>query len=200
MKKINRTNFIPLLITLMLMTCVLIGCSNAATQSKETTQVTVEEETTEVAESDVVPEEVTAEEPEVVEEKQPAEETLANELIMNSDPIQDWVKTLEEDDLKFIIYNDVEGYKQILNDGETYHMKKDDKIFLYHPVGGINNIKVLTPEIYIKAEGVIYTDCGYSVDILWQDKEVVTYGEELIMSGNDQTPKSVTCTFYKATE
>lgn len=134
-----------------------------------------------------------------VEDEEIQEEALANEIIINSDPIDEWVRSFEEENLKYIIYNDVQGYKQILNDGETYHMKKDDKIFLYRPMGVVLECKVLTPDVPAGTGNEFNTVKGYSVDILWKDKDVVTYGEQLTMKGIDE-PMSITCTFYKATE
>ncbi len=197
---------IRLMAILAIMSLFMFGCGKTQVPADTNTQnedVVLEapETTTEVEEPQ---EEETVEvvEPEVEEEpveEEPAEETLANELIMNSDPIADWVSTLEEDDVKFIIYNDVEGYKQILNDGETYHMKKDDKIFFYHPLAVIVKSRLLTVDVPAKIQDEVNVARGYSVEIVWKDKDVVTYGEELTMKEYPE-PKSVTCTFYKATE
>lgn len=212
--KISK-KFLHALIIFTMMSFFMFGCRNAesdtdtstetetiATEAPETATEIENPQKEEVEESEVVPEEEVAEEPEVEEEpvvEEPAEEPLANEIIMNSAPIADWVSTLEEEDVKFIIYNDVEGYKQILNDGETYHMKKDDKIFLYRPSGVVTKCRLLTLDVRARTGEEVNTPRGYSVDIGWKDMDVVTYGEELTMEEYPE-PKSVTCTFYKATE
>jgi len=206
MKKRNRKNLVQLMATLAIMSLFLFGCgkTEAATDTNtekedvvaEAPAVAVDvEKPQEEAEVMVEPE---ADEAPAVEE--PAEETLANEIIMNSDPIADWVSILEEEDLKFIIYNDVEGYKQILNDGETYHMKKNDEIFLYHPAGNVLKARVLTTDVPTKpGKENIFIAKGNTFQISWKDKDVVTYGEELTLEGYPE-PKSITCTFYKAIE
>ena len=206
MKKTNKTNLVVrTLVILTIMSFFMFGCGKTEvatdTTEKEDVVVEVPETTTEVEEPQKE-ESVEAVEPEVEEEpvvEEPAEEPLANEIIMNSAPIADWVSTLEEEDVKFIIYNDVEGYKQILNDGETYHMKKDDKIFLYRPSGVVTKCRLLTLDVRARTGEEVNTPRGYSVDIGWKDMDVVTYGEELTMEEYPE-PKSVTCTFYKATE
>ena len=206
MKKTNKTNLVVrTLVILTIMSFFMFGCGKTEvatdTTEKEDVVVEVPETTTEVEEPQKE-ESVEAVEPEVEEEpvvEEPAEEPLANEIIMNSAPIADWVSTLEEEDVKFIIYNDVEGYKQILNDGETYHMKKDDKIFLYRPSGVVTKCRLLTLDVRARTGEEVNTPRGYSVDIGWKDMDVVTYGEELTMEEYPE-PKSVTCIFYKATE
>lgn len=202
----SSKKFVRLVIIVTIMSFFMFGCGKTQVPTDTSTEkeglvVETPETTTEVVQPQ---EEEMAEvvEPEVEEdpvEEDPAEETLANEIIMNSDPIADWVTTLEEEDLKFIIYNDVEGYKQILNDGETYHMKKDDKIFLYHPAGNIKDETVLTPETPASSGSEIFISTGFSLEILWKDKDVVTYGREMLIEGFDEYT-SITCTFYKATE
>lgn len=199
-----KKNLVQLMTILAIMSLFMFGCgkteaTTGTNTEKEDVVVETPEATTEVEEPQKE-ETVEVVEPEVEEEpvEEPAEETLANEIIMNSDPIADWVSTLEEEDLKFIIYNDVEGYKQILNDGETYHMKKDDKIFLYHPAGNIKDETVLTPETPASSGSEIFISTGFSLEILWKDKDVVTYGREMLIEGFEYT--SITCTFYKPTE
>lgn len=197
--------FLHALVILTLMSFFMFGCGNAevpADTKTETNDVAAEApETTAEVEEPMVEESAEVAEPEDEEsvEEQLAEETLANELIMNSDPIADWVSTLEEEDLKFIIYNNVEGYKQILNDGETYHMKKDDKIFFYHPLAVVQKNRILTVDVPVKIQDEVNVARGYSVEIVWKDMDVVTFGLELTMEEYPE-PKSVTCTFYKATE
>ena len=204
MKKRNRKNLVRLMAILAIMSLFMFGCgkTEVATDTnteKEDVVVEVPETTTEVEEPQEEMVEVV--EPEVEEEpveEEPVEETLANELIMNSDPIQDWVATLGEDNVKFIIYNDVEGYKQVLNDGETYHMKKDDKIFFYHPLGVIVKTRSLNVDVPTKP-GDVNVARGNSLEIVWKDEDVVTFGLELTMEEYPE-PMSVTCTFYKPTE
>lgn len=207
MKKRNRKDLVRLMVILTIMSFFMFGCGKTEVVTDTNTNTEKEDvvvevpETTEVEESQKE-ETVEVAEPETEEEpvvEEPAEETLANEIIMNSDPIADWVSTLEEDDVKFIIYNDVEGYKQILNDGETYHMKKDDKIFFYHPLAVIKETRVLTVDVPAKTQDEVNVARGYSVEIVWKDADVVTYGREVTMEEYPE-PKSVTCTFYKATE
>ncbi len=211
--KISK-KFLHALIIFTMMSFFMFGCRNAesdtdtstetetiATEAPETATEIENPQKEEVEESEVVPEEEVAEEPEVEEEpvvEEPAEEPLANEIIMNSDPIADWVSTLEEEDVKFIIYNDVEGYKEILNDGDTYHMKKDDKIFFYHPLAVIVKTRSLNVDVPTKP-GDVNVARGNSLEIVWKDTDVVTFGLELTMEEYPE-PKSVTCTFYKATE
>jgi len=110
---------------------------------------------------------------------------------------------IQEKNLKFVIYNDVEGYKQILNDGESYHMKKDDKIFLYRPFGIVTDERFLTFDVPINPGDDLHTNYGLTRGISWEDAEVpldkAQFGEEFTIEGFDE-PLSITCTFYKPEE
>ncbi len=209
-----KKNLVRLVAISVIMTFVIFGCGKTESvvtevnPSSEAEASKVEEKNPEPAQEEVKESEKVDEEhtetavaEEVKEEEsaepQEEEEPLANELVMNSDPIDQWAATLGETNLKFIIYNDVEGYKQVLNDGEAYHMKKDDKIFLYHDFGTIEDRKFLTPEVRSGSGNEVSSPYGYDLVFLW-DADVLTYGEELIISGKE--PAQITCTFIKAEE
>ena len=137
--KNNNTKSIVLLIT-----CILMGCSNATSQSEETTQpetqVTATEEPTEVEESEVVPEEVVAKEPEEVVTEEPTQPEEVEEPVATDEPVEvsikehadltNYIATLDPDQPEIIIYNKFEMYMIHMKEGQHYQLKAEDEIIV----------------------------------------------------------------------
>lgn len=123
------------ILSLTLTAFLLCGCGNseAAAPVEEVPEVTEEQVTEEPKEEVQQPaEEETAEE----EVQQPTKETAEGEVTeeleysYDANSIEEYMKTLDPKKPVIVIYNEEEGYKLKLKEGQEYTLKQNDRIFL----------------------------------------------------------------------
>jgi len=132
-----KKNLVRLITIVTIMAFFLFGCgkTQVVTTTEEPKEEAVEAETqtdlqqpeAEKEEVKEVEEQTENQEQEVVEE---VKEESELEYIYDDISIDDYMKSLEPKKPVVVIYNEEEGYKIKLRDGQKYFMRNNDRIFL----------------------------------------------------------------------
>ncbi len=139
----KQKRFITTLLTFAFMAITLTACSSSEATGETTATQETQEIVVESVEEEVV-EETTQTVVEEVKEETPQTETSESQKILtkedidvNSDlPGEEWIASIGTDiEEPFIaIWNDTDGTKKILEEGERHQVNDNDVIFLYIPI------------------------------------------------------------------
>lgn len=157
------------ILILTLTAFLLYGCGNSKDEApaKEVPEVAAEEEVTEEpekeeeqeaqqpAEEETLAEEEVAEEPKKEETSTDMPEAQVTTTVENWDGLLSYVEPLDPSIPHIIIYNEAEGYIIDMKEGEYYHLKSDDRIFLNASVDTYYMVSIPTSKDYINHESYI---------------------------------------------